>query len=331
MTLEEAEEAVGVLEIGPGDLLFAQVLEDRVREDGAHRARILVLPGAPGIDVRPPGERVEAVRERRPRMRTEPPVANGEITRQRVVGGNVVSTVIAHHTLSRRRTALVGLRLHETVHVPAVDLDHDALGTVGRPGRKDRVARREAEGWDLPPVVHVELAAFEAVDVLAVHTALFEGQAQIPQHVVEGPVLLHQDHDVLDVRQPAGRKRLRPIGWGLIDEGLLRGDVVEAQDVVVDVDPDQRARAGVGLQLRVPAGDDTSHQPRAGHRVERIPCCHLRDGVGTAEVVEDSFPDPLLDRAGKVRIRVEGDVEHLTDQVCPEAVRIVGDPAHGLS
>ena len=59
---------------------------------------------------------------------------------------------------------------------------------------------------------NVDLGAFQSVDVRSAHSAHSSRQTQVSEHVIKGAILHGYHHDVVDVRQSAGRKIKRRVG-----------------------------------------------------------------------------------------------------------------------
>ena len=120
-----------------------------------------------------------------------------------IIDGHVGSVVVPHD--AGRVTVLDaalgqgrGRAGDEAAHAPAGDLLVDRARTVVRvhiQGRGAEVVNRVAA-----PLVLVGESGTQAVD-----TRALPRQGQVPEHVIEGPVFQHHDHDMVKLVQvPAG-------------------------------------------------------------------------------------------------------------------------------
>jgi hypothetical protein len=114
-----------------------------------------------------------------------------------IVDGDVGTVVVPHHA---RRIAVLdaafgqhrGRAGDESVHAPAGHLLVDPARTVvrvHRQGRGTEVVNRVAA-----PLILVGQPGAQAVDLRAPAR-----QGQVPEHVIEGSVLQHHDHHVVDL------------------------------------------------------------------------------------------------------------------------------------
>ena len=194
--------AVADLVVGvhlPGDPGRRQLL--RVRRDPGELDRVVRRVGRPAV--RRPGPEVHPVGARRAEDRLVVPVADGERVRQRVVERQVGAGEVAH--------ALLGLGRHPVVPQAAV-----AGAVVAGPAVVEvaRVLRVHLGG------VHVERQQVAEVGPGLVRLVEYRGAALVLQRLlvgeaadalqgaevmVEGSVLLHEDHHVLKVGDGARR------------------------------------------------------------------------------------------------------------------------------
>lgn len=147
-------------------------------------AAVVVLPGVGRLAVRGTGHQVVAVGDGRAVQRAEVHVADGVLARQRVHPRHVVGGVVAH--------AARALVLHPGVPaalVRAVEVVVVAPGGGGGGRRHDRTVRS--------PLLEDARAVLEGQRLLVVVPAHAGEPAEV---VVEGAVLLHQDHHVPQVR-----------------------------------------------------------------------------------------------------------------------------------
>src|SRR6185295_8636774 len=143
-----------------------------------------------------------AIREGRALQRTEPAVADAEAAGEKVVDRKVFAVVVAHDN-----DGICGGRILARLDVVGCEAAVLVLylGVHARPGVTRILHLRERglvepENWIRAFLVLVRHSLAEAVDV---ETVLCE--PEIPEHVVERPVLEHQHHDVLDLVERADR------------------------------------------------------------------------------------------------------------------------------
>lgn len=178
--LEAAADAVAAV-VGVDPPVDAGLLE--LFGDRRPGAGVVVLLGVGGLAAARTGHQVVAVGDGRPVHRAEVHVADRVVGGQRVHPRHVVGRVVPH--------AVVTLVLHPGVPPPAVGTVEVVLVAPGggrHGGRHDGaggVALLEDGG-----------AVLELQDLLVVVSA---HTAQLAEVVVEGPVLLHQDHHVLQI------------------------------------------------------------------------------------------------------------------------------------
>ena len=139
----------------------------------------LVVDDAVGLG----GHRVEMLGEGRPVHRREEVVGHHEAVGVAVVGRERIAVVlrVAGHVLAQRDAV-------EAVHLPAVDRQQAWVEGVAQVVRDDLRRRRERH-------------RLGAVQRGAVHRPAFGGTVDpgvLPEVVVEAPVLLDHEHDVLD-------------------------------------------------------------------------------------------------------------------------------------
>ena len=167
-----------------------------------------VIP-APG---RRTTERIQAVGQRGAGHRGEPAVADRELPCQVVVDRHIGAVVIAHDAarvaiLDSLRGQGRGRAGHETAHVPTGDLSVDrARGMIRVHPQDSRVQMVDGVGV---PLVVVGQAGAQTIDLRA-PTA----KGQIPEHVIEGPVLQHHDHNMVDFLQVDGTGWITRIHFG---------------------------------------------------------------------------------------------------------------------
>jgi hypothetical protein len=156
-----------------------------------------VIPAASGRTA----QAIQAVGQRRAGHRAEPAVADRELLCQVVIDGHVGSVVVTHDA---GRVAVAGPGLgkgrgragDEAAHTPAGDLLVDRARTVVRvhiQGRGIEVVNRIAA-----PLVLVGELRTQAVDIRTPPR-----QGQVPEHVIEGSIFQHHDHDMVDLIQVA--------------------------------------------------------------------------------------------------------------------------------
>jgi hypothetical protein len=146
---------------------------------------------------RRPAQRIQAVGQRGSGHRCEPAVADRELLGQVVIDRNVCAVVIAHDTarvavLDSLRGQGRGRAGHETAHAPSGDLGVDrarGMVRVHPQGRLVQVVHRVGA-----PLIVVGQTRAQAIDLRAP-----AAEGQIPEHVIEGPVLQHHDHNVVDL------------------------------------------------------------------------------------------------------------------------------------
>ena len=175
----------------PPPLVVLQVAHER--RDVVRPARLDVVAQA----VRGAGGGVAAVRHGRARYGAEPVVADAELAREEVVDGQMRGRVVRHHDAGVGAAALAGL--HE-VRDEAAGVARELL--VHAPARVARVLRlghrrprRRVDGERLAAIVvlHRERRPLD------VGASLLDRQEA--EHVVERPVLHHQDDDVVDLAE----------------------------------------------------------------------------------------------------------------------------------
>ena len=185
------------------------------------------------------GDRHEPVRVRGPEHRAEVVVADRERVGERVVEGEFGAGEVTHRHRPVGGAVRGQVDVDEGVHlaaVPAVVLGHPVVGDVvggfavlrwriveqverlGVAARVDAGSRLVAE--------LVEHRVGDAADGLGGHGRVGESAhaRQGAEVVVEGAVLLHEDHDVLDVAQAGGARGGR--GHLVEQPGLRVGDRV---------------------------------------------------------------------------------------------------------
>ena len=176
------------------------------------------------------GEGVEAVRPGGARDGGEPAVADAELAREVVVGGEVGAAVVAHDHVDRGslRPAL-GVVGDEAAH-PVRDLLGDAGTAVA-----GILRLRQRSPLQVPDRVLLALVAVRETGRRPSTSVPTRFEAQVAEHVIEGAVLEHQHDDVLDLlevgdalvlgggdvalrgpalgRARAGGRRLSTRGW----------------------------------------------------------------------------------------------------------------------
>ena len=189
LAVGEAERSDVVRVPAPRDLVRLEVAHERGHVVDRNLLRVL----APG---RLAAERVEPVRPRRAWDRAVPAIADGKLARQMVVRRQVAAVVVAHdHVDELRLLALLREVGDEAAHVVA-DLLGDARAAVA-----GILVLRERCPLEVPDLVvlapiDVRHARLQPVDV---GPPRFE--RQIPEHVVERPVLEHEHDDVVDLAE----------------------------------------------------------------------------------------------------------------------------------
>ncbi len=179
--------------------------------------RTAVLSGR----VEHPRHRVEPVRVGRADHRAEEVVAEREVVGQREVEAEVLALVVAHRERGLLGAVDVLAREVEAVHLPAVPrpvlgppLVVDVVRALG-----DAVEGVEVVREDLPVEARRLVAGLREVPAPAVvrEAAHAPVRAEV---VVERAVLVHQDHDVLDVLEaPAARAPRQRVEQGRIQAG----------------------------------------------------------------------------------------------------------------
>ena len=194
--------------------------------------------------------------------------------------------------------------------------------------KKVLVSGKDREGR---AVEGVGLAALEAVDVGASRAALGDRQAQVADHVVEGPVLHHQHHDVVDVRQcprrevPVCREALR----GLRHEPVGRPAVVDGEVVALEADAFEHGVVAVDVVLVVCSA---AEQQARHQRIDAVTWAIPGDGVRRAQPAEDVVADAVAYRSPRVEGAVGRQV-YLHHLLAEDRVLVAdeGDQVDGLA
>ena len=150
------------------------------------------------VSERRAGQQVEAVGERRSRHRGEVAIGDRELVRDAVVEGQRPLVVVAHRPATRRIGRVHVLR-GEAVHATAVDLVVRRVPPVVEVGGRARVRRQERMDRRPTERVRVRLLRLDRRLRLALEVQ--------PREVrVVRPVLLHQDHNMIDAGNTARRR-----------------------------------------------------------------------------------------------------------------------------
>ena len=204
LVIHAAQRAHVVRVPAPAHIRRIQMPDERVASVDRRRLG-LVVAAAVGAS----GQRVQAVGPGGAGDGAVPAVADAEVLREMVVDGEVGVVVVVHdharigigHVATRQR---VRKARGEAVHRAAADLKVGLSGgVIGIPVGIGDVRGRRVRDRILLAVRRVRHLGLEAVDVVA---AVFE--REVPEHVVERPVLQHQHDDVLDLVQTAALFRL---------------------------------------------------------------------------------------------------------------------------
>ena len=181
---------------------------DLVRLEMAHERRNVVDRDAHAVLApgRLPAQRVQPIRPGRARHRAEPAVADHELAREMVVHGQLAPVVVAHHHVAELRLLpLLGEVRDEAAHVVA-HLLRRAPAAVARVLVLRQRGSLQVADLVLLASVGVRHARLQPVDVRSLGL-----EREVPEHVVEGAVLEHEDDDVVDLAE------VREIGVGRRD------------------------------------------------------------------------------------------------------------------
>ena len=175
----------------PAPLVVLQVAHER--GDVVRATRLDVVAQAVGGA----GRRVAAIRHRRARDGTEPVVADAELAREEVVDGQMFRRVVRHHDAGVGAAALAGL--HEVRDEAAAVVGELLVHAPTRVARVLRLGHRRSRRRMNVERLAAILVLHRRRGPLDVFAALVDREEA--EHVVERPVLHHQDDDVVDLAE----------------------------------------------------------------------------------------------------------------------------------